>query len=68
MESAKPIPALSSATPKLTALRPITEDGNSRAACPPVTGAATLILRHATVSFFPSPPGNPPSAEISNRQ
>lgn len=39
---------------------------NIRAACPPVTDAAILILRHATVSFFPSPLGNLPSEEISN--
>jgi hypothetical protein len=29
-----------------------TEVGNSRAACPPVNGAAILILRHATSPFF----------------
>jgi hypothetical protein len=41
--------------------------GHSRAACPPVNGAATLILRHATVSFFPSSLRISPSEEISNR-
>jgi excisionase family DNA binding protein len=33
-----------------------------------VNGAANLILRHATVSFFPSPLRISPSEEISNRQ
>jgi hypothetical protein len=44
------------------------EIGDSGAACPLVTGAAILILRHATVPFSPSPLGNLPSEEISNRQ
>lgn len=41
---------------------------HSRAACPPVNGAANSILRHATGSFFPSSLRISPSEEISNHQ